>query len=188
MIQRCVAWCSRHSRAVIIVAVALAIWGEHARRRLAAEGVPDLSDPQVGLVVEWMGHPASEVATRVTRLLTESLKSVTGRQIGAWGVDVREWRTWTSCSARRRAWSRGGARSFAASKTSSRRCRRRYAWRWALRLLRPVGFTNTRWWGRPGCRWRWGTACKTRCCATSSEDSRSRRGRVRGWNDGTDRH
>jgi copper/silver efflux system protein len=78
VIQRSVAWCSRHSRAVIIVAVALALCGEHSRRRLAAEGVPDLSDPQVGLVVEWMGHPASEVATRVTRLLTESLKSVSG--------------------------------------------------------------------------------------------------------------
>jgi Cu(I)/Ag(I) efflux system membrane protein CusA/SilA len=63
---------------VIILAVALAIWGEHARRRLAAEGVPDLSDPQVGLVVQWMGHPASEVATRVTGLVTESLRSVPG--------------------------------------------------------------------------------------------------------------
>ena len=78
MIQRCVAWCSRHSRIVIVIAVALAIWGEHARRRLAQDAVPDLSDPQVGLVVEWMGHPASEVATRVTGVLTESLKSVPG--------------------------------------------------------------------------------------------------------------
>jgi Cu(I)/Ag(I) efflux system membrane protein CusA/SilA len=78
VIQRCVAWCCRHSLAVIIVAVALAIWGEHARRRLAADAVPDLSDPQVGLVVEWMGHPASEVATRVTRVLTDSFKSIPG--------------------------------------------------------------------------------------------------------------
>jgi Cu(I)/Ag(I) efflux system membrane protein CusA/SilA len=63
---------------VIVAAVALGIWGEHARRRLSRDAVPDLSDPQVGLVVEWMGHPASEVATRVTRVLTESLKSVPG--------------------------------------------------------------------------------------------------------------
>jgi Cu(I)/Ag(I) efflux system membrane protein CusA/SilA len=63
---------------VIVLAVALGIWGEHARRRLAADAVPDLSDPQVGLVVEWMGHPASEVATRVTGVLTESLKSIPG--------------------------------------------------------------------------------------------------------------
>jgi copper/silver efflux system protein len=78
VIQRCVAWCSRNSLAVIVLAVALGIWGEHARRRLAADAVPDLSDPQVGLVVEWMGHPASEVATRVTGVLTDSLKSVPG--------------------------------------------------------------------------------------------------------------
>jgi Cu(I)/Ag(I) efflux system membrane protein CusA/SilA len=45
---------------------------------LAADAVPDLSDPQVGLVVGWMGHPASEVATRVTGVLTESLKSIPG--------------------------------------------------------------------------------------------------------------
>ena len=78
MIQRCVAWCTRHSLAVIVLGAALGLWGEHARRRLAADAVPDLSDPQVGLVVEWMGHPASEVATRVTGVLTESLKSVPG--------------------------------------------------------------------------------------------------------------
>jgi Cu(I)/Ag(I) efflux system membrane protein CusA/SilA len=78
MIRRCVEWCSRHSLIVIVMAVALGIWGEHSRRRLAQDAVPDLSDPQIGLVVEWMGHPASEVATRVTRVLTESLKSVPG--------------------------------------------------------------------------------------------------------------
>lgn len=78
MIRRCVAWCGRHSRVVIILAVALGIWGEHARRHLAAEAVPDLSDPQIGLVIEWMGHPASEVAARVTRQLTESLRSAPG--------------------------------------------------------------------------------------------------------------
>ncbi|HLK89037.1 MAG TPA: efflux RND transporter permease subunit [Polyangia bacterium] len=63
---------------VIVLAVALALWGEHARRRLAAEGVPDLSDPQMGLVVQWMGHPASEVATRVTAPLNDALRSVPG--------------------------------------------------------------------------------------------------------------
>jgi Cu(I)/Ag(I) efflux system membrane protein CusA/SilA len=78
MIERCVAWCSRHSLIVIVLATALGIWGEHVRRRLAQDAVPDLSDPQLGLVVQWMGHPASEVATRVTGVLTESLKSIPG--------------------------------------------------------------------------------------------------------------
>jgi Cu(I)/Ag(I) efflux system membrane protein CusA/SilA len=61
---------------IIVMAVVLGLGGELARRRLSRDAVPDLSDPQIGLVVEWMGHPASEVATRVTQVLTESLKSV----------------------------------------------------------------------------------------------------------------
>jgi Cu(I)/Ag(I) efflux system membrane protein CusA/SilA len=78
VIRRCVAWCTRHSVIVIVVAVVLGVTGELARRRLSRDAVPDLSDPQIGLVVEWMGHPATEVATSVTQVLTESLKSVPG--------------------------------------------------------------------------------------------------------------
>jgi Cu(I)/Ag(I) efflux system membrane protein CusA/SilA len=64
--------------AVILIAVLLAVLGEGARRRLSRDAVPDLSDPQIGLVAEWMGHPASEVAASVTQILTEALKSVPG--------------------------------------------------------------------------------------------------------------
>jgi len=78
MIARLVGWCTRHSLVVIAVAALLALGGEWARRSLSRDAVPDLSDPQIGLVVDWMGHPASEVATRVTQVLTESLKSVSG--------------------------------------------------------------------------------------------------------------
>ncbi len=78
MIRHCVAWCSRHSLLVIVLALVLGVGGEFARRGLSRDAVPDLSDPQIGLVVDWMGHPASEVATRVTQVLTESLKSVPG--------------------------------------------------------------------------------------------------------------
>jgi copper/silver efflux system protein len=78
VIHRCVSWCGRHSWMILLCAVVAAIWGEHARRRLSRDAVPDLSDPQVGLVAQWMGHPASEVATSVTRVVTESLKSVPG--------------------------------------------------------------------------------------------------------------
>jgi Cu(I)/Ag(I) efflux system membrane protein CusA/SilA len=60
------------------VAVVLALAGEWARRSLSRDAVPDLSDPQIGLLADWMGHPATEVATRVTAVLTEALKSVPG--------------------------------------------------------------------------------------------------------------
>jgi Cu/Ag efflux pump CusA len=78
VISRLVAWCTRQSRIVIAVAIVVAAGGEWARRSLSRDAVPDLSDPQVGLVVDWMGHPATEVATRVTQVLTESFKSIPG--------------------------------------------------------------------------------------------------------------
>ena len=76
MTARIVEWCTRRSRLVVALAVVAALGGEWARRSLSGDAVPDLSDPQIGIVVDWMGHPATEVATRVTKVLTESLKSI----------------------------------------------------------------------------------------------------------------
>jgi Cu(I)/Ag(I) efflux system membrane protein CusA/SilA len=76
VIARVVGWCTRHSPIVIAAALALAIAGEFSRRALSRDAVPDLSDPQIGIVVDWMGHPATEVATRVTQVLTKALGAV----------------------------------------------------------------------------------------------------------------
>ena len=78
MIGRLVAWCARHNRLVIAAALVAAIAGDLARRGLARDVVPDLADPQIGLVADWMGHPAPEVAQRVTRVLTEALAGLPG--------------------------------------------------------------------------------------------------------------
>ena len=78
MIGRVVEWCTRHSGVVLVVALVVATAGEISRRALSRDAVPDLSDPQIGLVADWMGHPATEVATRVSRVLTEALDSVPG--------------------------------------------------------------------------------------------------------------
>jgi copper/silver efflux system protein len=71
-------WSARHPRLVLAVALALAATGEAARRSLAHDAVPDLSDPQIAVVAEWMDHPASEMAEVVTRALTASLQAVPG--------------------------------------------------------------------------------------------------------------
>jgi Cu(I)/Ag(I) efflux system membrane protein CusA/SilA len=78
VIARAVEWCTRHAWIVIAAAVVLAATGELARRRLSRDAVPDLSDPQIGLIADWMGHPATEVATRVSQVLTDALGSVPG--------------------------------------------------------------------------------------------------------------
>ncbi|HEX6764683.1 MAG TPA: efflux RND transporter permease subunit, partial [Polyangiaceae bacterium] len=60
------------------MALIVALAGELARRGLSRDVVPDLADPQIGLVADWMGHPAPEVATRVTQVLTRVLHDVPG--------------------------------------------------------------------------------------------------------------
>jgi len=58
--------------------LAAAVGGDLARRRLARDVVPELADPQIGVVADWMGHPATEVAAKVTSVLTEALGSLPG--------------------------------------------------------------------------------------------------------------
>jgi Cu(I)/Ag(I) efflux system membrane protein CusA/SilA len=78
MISRLVAWSARHHWTVIVVALVLAIGCDLARRRLSRDVIPDLADPQIALVADWMGHPAPEVAASVTQPLTEALAGVPG--------------------------------------------------------------------------------------------------------------
>jgi copper/silver efflux system protein len=78
VISRLVGSCARHHWIVIGLGLVLAIAGEFARRALARDAIPDLSDPQIVLVADWMGHPATEVATEVTRVLTEALDDIPG--------------------------------------------------------------------------------------------------------------
>ncbi len=76
MISRVVEWCTRNAWFVIAVALIVGMAGELSRRTLSRDAVPDLSDPQIGLVADWMGHPATEVALRVSQVLTDALSSV----------------------------------------------------------------------------------------------------------------
>jgi len=78
MIARLVSWSARHHWTVIIVALGVAIGGDLARRGLARDVVPDLADPQIALVADWMGHPAPDVAAAVAKPLTQALADVPG--------------------------------------------------------------------------------------------------------------
>ena len=73
-----VAWSARHHRTILLLAGFAVVAGVLAWCRLDRDVLPDLSDPQIVLVAEWMGHPASEVATSVARPLTAALESVPG--------------------------------------------------------------------------------------------------------------
>jgi Cu(I)/Ag(I) efflux system membrane protein CusA/SilA len=76
VIARLGALCVRHKRAVVALALAAAVAGEVSRRHLAKDALPDIADPRVVLVSEWMGHPADDVSARITDVLTAVLGDV----------------------------------------------------------------------------------------------------------------
>jgi copper/silver efflux system protein len=78
VIARTVAWSARHSLFVLLVTLLAAAGSYFAQRSLARDALPDLADPQIVLVAEWMGHSAEEVAGDVTEKLTRELEGVPG--------------------------------------------------------------------------------------------------------------
>ena len=78
MIARVVAWTGRHPRFVLAAALLAAAGGEAARRSLPRDAIPELADPQIVLVAEWMGHSAREVADAIAAPLTRALEGTPG--------------------------------------------------------------------------------------------------------------
>jgi Cu(I)/Ag(I) efflux system membrane protein CusA/SilA len=71
-------WCVRNPRTVVSIALMAVLTGLICQRRLSRDAVPDVSDPQIVLFGDWMGHPAPEVASQVTQVLTDALQDVPG--------------------------------------------------------------------------------------------------------------
>jgi Cu(I)/Ag(I) efflux system membrane protein CusA/SilA len=78
VIARLVSWCARRHWVVIVAGLLAAVGGDLARRGLARDVVPELADPQIGVVADWMGHPAPEVASAVTSVLTQAFAGLPG--------------------------------------------------------------------------------------------------------------
>jgi Cu(I)/Ag(I) efflux system membrane protein CusA/SilA len=78
LIDRIVSFSARHARAVTALLLCLALAGEWRRRALSRDVIPDLSDPKIAIVADWMGRSAPDVAEHVTSLLTGALRSLPG--------------------------------------------------------------------------------------------------------------
>ncbi len=78
MITRIMELCARRSWLVIGAAALAAAGAYAAQRSLARDAIPDLSVPRIGVVAEWMGHPATDVANQVTRVVTAGLDHIPG--------------------------------------------------------------------------------------------------------------
>jgi len=78
MIARVMERCARRPW-LVLGATALAAAGAYAAQRsLARDAIPDLSDPRIGVIAEWMGHPATDVADQITRVVTAGLDHIPG--------------------------------------------------------------------------------------------------------------
>ncbi|HKQ67988.1 MAG TPA: efflux RND transporter permease subunit, partial [Polyangiaceae bacterium] len=78
MITRVVEWSTRRPWLVIVASLALAIAGWVGRRTLSRDVLPDLAEPQLVLVLDWMGHSAAEVANSATKMVTADLERIPG--------------------------------------------------------------------------------------------------------------
>ncbi len=78
MISRVIDACARRPWLVVGATALAAVGAYAAQRSLARDAIPDLSDPRIGVIAEWMGHPATDVANQVTGVLTGGLDKIPG--------------------------------------------------------------------------------------------------------------
>ncbi|HVR21181.1 MAG TPA: efflux RND transporter permease subunit [Polyangiaceae bacterium] len=76
MMLRAVTWSARHPLLVLLATALVVVAGGFVQRQLPRDAIPDLSEPQLVLVVDWMGHPATEVSEKVTDVVTGALADV----------------------------------------------------------------------------------------------------------------
>ena len=78
MISRIIELSARRSWLVVGATALAAVGAYAAQRSVARDAIPDLSDPRIGVIAEWMGHPATDVAEQVTRVVTAGLDRIPG--------------------------------------------------------------------------------------------------------------
>ena len=179
MITRIVAACARRPYVVLAAAALTAAAGYASQRGLARDAIPDLSNPQLVLVAEWMGHSARRGRRAGDRGRHRRARGRVRLDGGARLVDGGH-------GVRRRRIRVGGGAAGRARRDrpphrprSGRGCRPPFTSRSVPRRRRPAGCCSTRCVRRRGssrCRWarrsiagraRRSARCassRTRCC------------------------
>src|SRR6185436_10886832 len=78
MINRLIAFSLRNRALVVAVYAGVAVWGAWALTATPIDAIPDLSDNQVIVFTDWVGHSAQEVEDQVTYPLTSGLQGQDG--------------------------------------------------------------------------------------------------------------
>src|SRR5262245_15364728 len=81
MIERIITFSIRNRFLVILAGLALAIWGVYAVYHTPVDAIPDLSENQVIVFAEWMGHSPREIEDQVTYPLSLSLQGLAGVRV-----------------------------------------------------------------------------------------------------------
>lgn len=81
MIDRVIELSIRHRLAIIVAALALALAGVIAVARTPVDAVPDLSENQVIVFTEWLGHNPREIDEQVTYPLSLHLQGIDGVRV-----------------------------------------------------------------------------------------------------------
>src|SRR5229473_1746508 len=78
MIERIIEYSIRNRFLVLILAAALAVWGIYAVLHTPVDAIPDLSENQVIVFMDWMGRSPKEIQDQVTYPLSLKLQGLAG--------------------------------------------------------------------------------------------------------------
>jgi Cu(I)/Ag(I) efflux system membrane protein CusA/SilA len=81
MIERVIEFSIRNRALVIVAGLVLAGWGVYAVYHTPVDAIPDLSENQVIVFTEWMGHSPREIEDQVTYPLSLSLQGLAGVRV-----------------------------------------------------------------------------------------------------------
>src|SRR5438105_14797699 len=81
MIDRIITFSIHHRSLVIQGGVLLALWGVYALYHTPIDAIPDLSENQVIVFTEWMGHSPHEIEDQVTYPLSLDLQGLAGVRV-----------------------------------------------------------------------------------------------------------
>src|SRR5882762_10908364 len=81
MIDRIIEFSIRHRLLVIFAGFALAILGVYAVYHTPVDAIPDLSENQVIVFTDWMGHSPREIEDQITYPLSVNLQGLAGVKV-----------------------------------------------------------------------------------------------------------
>ena len=81
MIEKIIAWCWNNSKATLVIALLLSLWGGYCLKNIKIDALPDLSETQVILFSEWMGRSPDLIEAQITYPLVTALLSAPKVQV-----------------------------------------------------------------------------------------------------------